>query len=570
MKLHKYVLNILLLAIAFSNTKTYIACEGHFYGGSGSVSVIQNNDTYSIDNLGNTVQSIEVYDNKLFVIVNGISQIHIYDIDNNQETLINTVSTNYSGPREMTLHNGYLYFTNWYSQSIMYMDLNSFEIIGEIPVDGLPEDIVSDGNYIWVTINMNSDWSDGNKVLKINTENSEIEEYIVGAGPKNLVLHDDGVYISRIYYDENWNTFHGTSRINNDGSVHQIDYGVGLACGGSIVNYNNQVYRSYDGGIAPLDNNLEIQESLRVGDYGYWNVYDVKTIDDEIYFAITDWSSTHQVAIVGSDGNEIGVYNTGIIPTDFAKWTHCPSNGDSNGDGTVNVTDIVGIVTVILGNAEWPNECSEISSDINGDGTVDIVDIVQMVQLIVEGRAVDATSAELIKTENSVSLKANGFIGAIQMTLNHDENFSINLTSDAMVADYNKKSNTTTLIIVTPQNEELFTTNGTFEITEMVVANSASSIDVSLVTPEAFNLSSAYPNPFNPITSFSLDLPNDNYVSITICNVAGQTISTITNGYMPANIYDFSWNASDFPSGMYFIRAEVGYDVEMQKIMLLK
>ena len=58
MKLHKYVLNILLLAIAFSNTKTYIACEGHFYGGSGSVSVIQNNDTYSIDNLGNTVQSI--------------------------------------------------------------------------------------------------------------------------------------------------------------------------------------------------------------------------------------------------------------------------------------------------------------------------------------------------------------------------------------------------------------------------------------------------------------------------------------------------------------------------------
>ena len=153
MKLSKYILNISLLTIAFSTSKVYIACEGHFYGGSGSVSVIKNNvETYSIDDLGNTVQSIKVYNNKLFVIVNGISQIHVYNIDSEQETLINTISTNYSGPREMEIHNGYLYFTNWYSQSIMYMDLNTFEIIGEIPVFGLPEDIISDGSHIWVRL----------------------------------------------------------------------------------------------------------------------------------------------------------------------------------------------------------------------------------------------------------------------------------------------------------------------------------------------------------------------------------------------------------------------------------
>ena len=166
------IINILLLTVAFSTAKTYIACEGQFYGGSGSVSVIQNNNTYSINDLGNTVQSIEIYNDQLFVIVNGTSEIHIYNIDNEEETLVNTISTNGSGPREMTIHNDYLYFTNWYSQSIMYMDLNTFEIIGEISVTGLPEDIVSDGDYIWVSINMNADWSDGNKVCLLYTSPS--------------------------------------------------------------------------------------------------------------------------------------------------------------------------------------------------------------------------------------------------------------------------------------------------------------------------------------------------------------------------------------------------------------
>ena len=50
----------------------------------------------------------------------------------------------------------------------------------------------------------------------------------------------------------------------------------------------------------------------------------------------------------------------------------------------------------------------------------------------------------------------------------------------------------------------------------------------------------------------------------------GQTVATIADGYMTANVYNFSWNASNVPSGMYFIRAEAGYDVAIQKVMLLK
>ena len=156
------------------------------------------------------------------------------------------------------------------------------------------------------------------------------------------------------------------------------------------------------------------------------------------------------------------------------------------------------------------------------------------------------------------------------MTLTHGDDFIIDLTNDAMVSNYKTVGNSTTLIIVAPEGEELFTTVGTFEITELIVANSVGAIEVSIAKPGAFGLSSAYPNPFNPTTSVALSLPNDSYVSITVYNVIGQTVATLADGYMTADVYSFSWDASSVPSGAYFIRAEAGNDVGVQKVMLLK
>lgn len=248
----------------------------------------------------------------------------------------------------------------------------------------------------------------------------------------------------------------------------------------------------------------------------------------------------------------------------------CVDSIDPNGDGVLNVVDIVITVAVILGNDNWSDPCSEINADINNDGTLNVVDVVQMVQLVLGGRVIDATSAKVIKTENSVFLKSDGFVGAVQMTLMHDSAFNLNITDDSMVSDYNTSGNSTTLIIVSPGDEELFTTDNVFEIVDIIVANSNNIIDVSLVTPDTFGLSSAYPNPFNPLTSFALNLPDDSYVSVIVYNLKGQAVATIADGYMTANVYNFSWNASNIPSGAYFIRAESDYGNAVQKVMFLK
>ena len=68
MQAQKHIILILILTttLLFSATKTFVACEGHFYGGSGSVSVFNEDEIYSIDDLGNTVQSLKIYNDKLY------------------------------------------------------------------------------------------------------------------------------------------------------------------------------------------------------------------------------------------------------------------------------------------------------------------------------------------------------------------------------------------------------------------------------------------------------------------------------------------------------------------------
>jgi hypothetical protein len=67
-------------------------------------------------------------------------------------------------------------------------------------------------------------------------------------------------------------------------------------------------------------------------------------------------------------------------------------------------------------------------------------------------------------TENGVNISANGYIGGVQITLSHDVDFSIELTDDAYIAEYKTDGNTTTLIVINPEDEVIFTSTGDFTV----------------------------------------------------------------------------------------------------------
>tara|TARA_Y100000588_G_scaffold270688_1_gene286225 strand:+ start:107 stop:1459 length:1353 start_codon:yes stop_codon:yes gene_type:complete len=240
-------------------------------------------------------------------------------------------------------------------------------------------------------------------------------------------------------------------------------------------------------------------------------------------------------------------------------------DGDVNQDNTLDILDVVAIVTDILDDI-IPNQCA----DINQDGSVDIMDVVQIVSIILNSRSLDATDATLNINKGFVSLDSDGFIGAVQIILNHNDDFEIQLTSNAMIADYRTNKNITRIIIIVPEGNELFRAIGDFSIDNLIVTNSNNQIDVNINIPSKLALGEAYPNPFNPSTSFTFYALEQNFVDINIYNVMGQLVDVIYSGDISKGEHLFTWNAYDISTGIYLIKATSNFDSSIQKVMLIK
>ncbi len=74
-------------------------------------------------------------------------------------------------------------------------------------------------------------------------------------------------------------------------------------------------------------------------------------------------------------------------------------------------------------------------------------------------------------------------------------------------------------------------------------------------TPEKYALRQNFPNPFNPSTTITFDLPSGGIVSLKVYNVLGQEVATIyDNVAMESGVQDVQFDASNLSSGIYFYR----------------
>ena len=102
------------------------------------------------------------------------------------------------------------------------------------------------------------------------------------------------------------------------------------------------------------------------------------------------------------------------------------------------------------------------------------------------------------------------------------------------------------------------------------MANSQYEVSASLPMAASFSLSEAYPNPFNPVTPMELVMPVAGDLIVEVYNLLGQSVSTLTSGYMEVGTYTLTWDASDVSSGMYFVKAQADEFITTQKLMLVK
>jgi len=305
-------------------------------------------------------------------------------------------------------------------------------------------------------------------------------------------------------------------------------------------------------------------------DGGPWeNTYTSASTDFLVYGFDEGNSACAEVRALSDLSNEVSEWS-GSACANAGCGPDCVA-GDANGDLSVNVSDIVILVNVILnlGGSTDGVECA----DMNGDTSITVTDIVAIIQIILNPMAnadADATDAQL-NLGSDVTLSSNGQISAIQMVLSHDSDFSLELTQDAWVADYATTDNKTTLIVVMPNSDFVFTPNGEFTIEETIILSSTNEIDVTVnAIPVEFSVSNAYPNPFNPVTAINISLPADGLVNVSVYNVAGQMVDAVFNNSLTAGSHSITWDAGNLSSGVYLIRTEAGKNISTQKVMLLK
>ena len=114
---------------------------------------------------------------------------------------------------------------------------------------------------------------------------------------------------------------------------------------------------------------------------------------------------------------------------------------------------------------------------------------------------------------------------------------------------------------------------------EIIVANSMEEVEViidnetlDITDPQdlQFSLSAAYPNPFNPSTSFSIDVPSSGYLTVKVFNLSGQLVEVLSSSFVNKNTYDFTWNANNMATGMYVINAEFDGQSITHNVSLIK
>jgi len=95
------------------------------------------------------------------------------------------------------------------------------------------------------------------------------------------------------------------------------------------------------------------------------------------------------------------------------------------------------------------------------------------------------------------------------------------------------------------------------------------------IIPEKFYVSDNYPNPFNPTTSFYIDVPEAGNLIVRVFDVNGRLVNELINTQVVAGRINSRWSGKNSfgamsPTGIYFLQVETGSNYHVQKLALVK
>ena len=271
------------------------------------------------------------------------------------------------------------------------------------------------------------------------------------------------------------------------------------------------------------------------------------------------------------------------------------SAGDVNEDENLNIQDLITMVNHILGSSVLA-DCALEAADMNMDGTVNIQDLISLVNAIL-GSARSATlnghaEVEYITSGQDLIIHVNSDVDVvgIELSLLNDLPVEIQLKDNSHITQESHSINGITRYLAysmfnksfdSRTTEILIQSAGNLNMDDMQITVADINGDALYLShsksgqsyqsgPHKFELSSLYPNPFNPSTEVSFSLPMDDHVRLTAYDVQGKEVDVIFEGTQSVGQHSYTWNAYSLPSGVYYIRLQAGTMVTSQKAMLIK
>ena len=127
--------------------------------------------------------------------------------------------------------------------------------------------------------------------------------------------------------------------------------------------------------------------------------------------------------------------------------------------------------------------------------------------------------------------------------------------------------------VLSSESGDKFVLEGIGEIT--VPSEQKFALNRIPVIPETFTLHQNFPNPFNPITTLSYDLPKDSDVRLAIFDMLGNELATLVSTNQQAGFKSVQWDATDsmgraVSAGVYLYQIEAGEFIQTKKMVLLK
>jgi PKD repeat protein len=90
------------------------------------------------------------------------------------------------------------------------------------------------------------------------------------------------------------------------------------------------------------------------------------------------------------------------------------------------------------------------------------------------------------------------------------------------------------------------------------------------IVPQIFNLFNNYPNPFNPKTNITFDVPKQQFIKIRVYDLQGREVAVLVNQNLVAGRYNVDFDGANLASGVYFYSLEAHDFYKVNKMVLVK